>query len=205
MQRRTTTASSPNSQTDFTKDLKKINVPVLVMHSEDDQIVPYVAAGPLSAKLRERGTLKTYKDFPHGMITTQADTINADLLAIIGPDGLVGVAVGARMHAYRDGGDWRPLEAGVAHPVGQRFELALAAHVKNVPGRKTDVNDAAWLPDLMAHRLIRGSFVPEEQTQEVRRIIDRYAGSQPEGQISRPVISSDGNRRIPCRLKSALT
>jgi hypothetical protein len=49
------------------------------------------------------------------------------------------------------------------------FDLALAAHVKNVPGRKTDVNDAAWLADLMAHGLILGSFVPEEQTQEVRR------------------------------------
>jgi len=71
------------SQTDFTEDLKKINVPVLVMHSEDDQIVPYVAAGPLSAKLLKNGTLKTYKDFPHGMITTQADTVNADLLAFI--------------------------------------------------------------------------------------------------------------------------
>ena len=71
------------SQTDFTEDLKKINIPVLVMHSEDDQIVPYVAAGPLSAKLLKHGTLKTYKDFPHGMPTTQADTINADLLAFI--------------------------------------------------------------------------------------------------------------------------
>ena len=61
------------SQTDFTEDLKKITVPVLVMHSEDDQIVPYAAAGPLSAKLLKNGTLKTYKDFPHGMPTTQAD------------------------------------------------------------------------------------------------------------------------------------
>jgi non-heme chloroperoxidase len=69
------------SQTDFTEDLKKITVPVLVMHSEDDQIVPYVASGPLTAKLLKNGTLKTYKDFPHGMITTQAETINADLLA----------------------------------------------------------------------------------------------------------------------------
>jgi non-heme chloroperoxidase len=69
------------SQTDFTEDLKKITVPVLVMHSEDDQIVPYVASGPLTAKLLRNGTLKTYKDFPHGMITTQAETINADLLA----------------------------------------------------------------------------------------------------------------------------
>ncbi|MDB5652484.1 MAG: Non-heme chloroperoxidase [Tardiphaga sp.] len=71
------------SQTDFTEDLKKITVPVLVMHSEDDQIVPYADAGPLSAKLLQNGTLKTYKDFPHGMITTQADVINADLLAFI--------------------------------------------------------------------------------------------------------------------------
>jgi non-heme chloroperoxidase len=71
------------SQTDFTADLKKINVPVLVMHSEDDQIVPYADAGPLSAKLLKNGTLKTYKGFPHGMPTTQADIINADLLAFI--------------------------------------------------------------------------------------------------------------------------
>jgi non-heme chloroperoxidase len=71
------------SQTNFTEDLKRITVPVLVMHSEDDQIVPYVASGPLSAKLLKNGTLKTYKDFPHGMPTTQAETINADLLAFI--------------------------------------------------------------------------------------------------------------------------
>src|SRR5499425_3125753 len=71
------------SQTDFTEDLKKISIPVLVMHSEDDQIVPYQAAGPLSAKLLKNSTLKTYKDYPHGMITTQADVINAELLAFI--------------------------------------------------------------------------------------------------------------------------
>ncbi len=71
------------SQTDFTEDLKKIAVPVLVMHSEDDQIVPYVAAGPLSAKLLKNGTLKTYKGFPHGMPTTEAATINEDLLAFL--------------------------------------------------------------------------------------------------------------------------
>src|SRR5262249_53206630 len=53
------------------------------------------------------------------------------------------------------------------------FELVLAnaAHVKNVPGRKTDVNDATWLADLMAHGLVRGSFVPDEQTQEMRNIL----------------------------------
>jgi non-heme chloroperoxidase len=71
------------SQTDFTEDLEKIKLPVLVMHSEDDQIVPYVASGPLSAKLLQNGTLKTYKGFPHGMPTTEAATINADLLAFI--------------------------------------------------------------------------------------------------------------------------
>jgi non-heme chloroperoxidase len=71
------------SQTDFTDDLKKINVPVLVMHGDDDQIVPYAASAPLSAKLLKNGTLKTYKGFPHGMPTTQADTINADLLAFV--------------------------------------------------------------------------------------------------------------------------
>ena len=56
---------------------------MLVMHSEDDQIAPYVAAGPLSAKLLKNGVLKTYKSFPHGMPTTEADTINSDLLAFI--------------------------------------------------------------------------------------------------------------------------
>ena len=71
------------SQTDFTDDLKKITVPVLVMHGDDDQIVPYADSAPLSAKLLKNGTLKTYKGFPHGMPTTQAETINADLLAFI--------------------------------------------------------------------------------------------------------------------------
>jgi non-heme chloroperoxidase len=71
------------SQTDFTEDLKKITVPVLVMHGDDDQIVPYADAGPLSAQLLRNGTLKTYKGFPHGMPTTEADTINADLLAFL--------------------------------------------------------------------------------------------------------------------------
>jgi non-heme chloroperoxidase len=75
------------SQTDFTRDLKEISVPTLVMHSEDDQIVPYVAAGPLSAKLLKNGRLITYKGFPHGMPTTEAETINADLLAFIKSSG----------------------------------------------------------------------------------------------------------------------
>ncbi len=71
------------SQTDFTPDLKKITVPTLVMHGDDDQIVPYANSGALSAKLVKNATLKTYKGFPHGMCTTEAGTINADLLAFI--------------------------------------------------------------------------------------------------------------------------
>jgi len=71
------------SETDFTDDLKKITVPVLVMHGDDDQIVPYADSAPLSAKLLKNATLKTYKNFPHGMPTTNADTINNDLLAFL--------------------------------------------------------------------------------------------------------------------------
>jgi non-heme chloroperoxidase len=71
------------SQTDFTPDLKKVSVPTLVMHGDDDQIVPYADSGPLSAKLLKNGILKTYEGFPHGMPTTEAATINADLLAFI--------------------------------------------------------------------------------------------------------------------------
>jgi non-heme chloroperoxidase len=69
------------SQTDLTEDLKKISVPVLVMDGDDDQVVPYADSGPLSAKLVQNGTLKTY--IPHGMPTTEADTINPDLLAFV--------------------------------------------------------------------------------------------------------------------------
>ncbi|BCJ07503.1 alpha/beta hydrolase [Mitsuaria sp. RG] len=71
------------SQTDFTESLKKVTVPVLVMHGDDDQIVPYENSGPLSAKLLPKGILKTYKGYPHGMPTTHADVINKDLLAFL--------------------------------------------------------------------------------------------------------------------------
>jgi non-heme chloroperoxidase len=71
------------SETDFTEDLKQIDVPVLVMHGEDDQIVPYADSAPLSVKLLKNGTLKSYPGFPHGMCTTHADVINPDLLAFI--------------------------------------------------------------------------------------------------------------------------
>jgi non-heme chloroperoxidase len=71
------------SETDFTEDLKKIDVPVFVMHGDDDQIVPYADSAPLSAKLLKHATLKTYKGLPHGMCTTHPDVINPDLLAFI--------------------------------------------------------------------------------------------------------------------------
>jgi pimeloyl-ACP methyl ester carboxylesterase len=71
------------SETDFTDDLKKIDIPMLVMHGDDDQIVPIAAAGPMSAKLLKKATLKVYPGFPHGMPTTHADQINTDLLAFV--------------------------------------------------------------------------------------------------------------------------
>jgi non-heme chloroperoxidase len=71
------------SETDFSEDLKSIDVPVLVIHSEDDQIVPYADSAPLTVKLLKIGTLKTYKDLPHGCCQTHPDIINADLLAFI--------------------------------------------------------------------------------------------------------------------------
>ncbi|MES0040317.1 alpha/beta hydrolase [Mesorhizobium sp. M0091] len=69
------------SETDFTDDLKAIEVPVLVMHGDDDQIVPITDSALLAVKLLKKGELKVYKGFPHGMATTHADVINADLLA----------------------------------------------------------------------------------------------------------------------------
>jgi non-heme chloroperoxidase len=71
------------SETDFTEDLKNIDVPVLVIHGDDDQIVPYADAAPLSAKLLKKGTLKTYKGTPHGVHSTDPEMVNADLLAFI--------------------------------------------------------------------------------------------------------------------------
>lgn len=71
------------SETDFTEDLKAIEVPTLVMHGEDDQIVPIADSALLSIKLLKKGELKTYPGYPHGMATTHADVINKDLLAFI--------------------------------------------------------------------------------------------------------------------------
>ena len=71
------------SETDHTEDLKGIGVPTLVLHGEDDQIVPIGAAARLSAPLLRHGTLKTYPGLSHGMLTVNADTLNADLLAFV--------------------------------------------------------------------------------------------------------------------------
>ncbi|WP_139810025.1 alpha/beta fold hydrolase [Sphingomonas azotifigens] len=71
------------SETDQTEDLKKIQVPVLFMHGDDDQIVPIADSAMLGVKLVKNGELKVYKGFPHGMLTTHADVLNPDLLAFI--------------------------------------------------------------------------------------------------------------------------
>lgn len=71
------------SETDITEDLKQTTVPTLVMHGEDDQVVPFANSGPLSAALVQGAVLRAYPGFPHGMPTTHADQINADLLAFI--------------------------------------------------------------------------------------------------------------------------
>jgi non-heme chloroperoxidase len=71
------------SETEFTEDLKSLDVPTFVMHGDDDQIVPYKDAALLSIKLLRQGMLKIYPGFPHGMLTTHADTINRDLLDFV--------------------------------------------------------------------------------------------------------------------------
>jgi non-heme chloroperoxidase len=71
------------SETDFTEDLKSVDIPVLILHGEDDQIVPYQLTALKAAKLLKNGKLITYPGFPHGMPTTEAARINADLLSFI--------------------------------------------------------------------------------------------------------------------------
>ncbi|MBD9560308.1 alpha/beta fold hydrolase [Ensifer sp. ENS03] len=71
------------SETDFTEDLKMIDVPALVLHGDDDQVVPLAISAPRSAQLLKNSTLKIYKGFPHGMATTHADVINQDILSFI--------------------------------------------------------------------------------------------------------------------------
>ena len=76
------------SETDFTEDLRAIDVPALVIHSEDDQIVPYADSGPLTVKLLKNGTLKTYKDLPHGLLSTHPEIVNPDILAFLREEGV---------------------------------------------------------------------------------------------------------------------
>jgi non-heme chloroperoxidase len=72
------------SETDMTEDLKQITVPVLIIHSRDDQVVPYADSAPIAVKLLKHGQLKTYADnYPHGCMTTHPDQINADILAFV--------------------------------------------------------------------------------------------------------------------------
>jgi len=88
------------SETDFTEDLKAIEVPTLLLHGEDDQIVPIDDSARLGIKLLRNGTLKTYPDLPHGMATTHPDVINADLLAFIRGEPVSGaVEQGSHVHA----------------------------------------------------------------------------------------------------------
>jgi non-heme chloroperoxidase len=79
------------SETDHTEDLKKIDIPVFLMHGDDDQVVPIQDAALKGIKLLQKGTLKVYPGYPHGMPTTHADVINADLLAFIRGDGPSGI------------------------------------------------------------------------------------------------------------------
>jgi len=87
------------SETDFTEDLKAIDVPVLVLHGDDDQVVPIADAALKSVKLLPNGTLKVYPGFPHGMLTTQAEVINADMLAFFRQLPALAEAASALEHA----------------------------------------------------------------------------------------------------------
>ena len=166
------------SQTDFTEDLKKITIPTLVMHSTDDQIVPYVAAGPKSAELLQNGTLKTYRDnFPHGMPTTHADVINADL-----PRLPVAVTHVSTVCIHRDidvpSGDLhdiveklselseRECRADGVYPVDdQALEYSATVDVFDVPGGRVLVRWTASLP------------VPDGRTDAVKALRTRCSAT----------------------------
>lgn len=87
------------SETDFTEDLKAIGVPVLILHGDDDQIVPFANSAPLSAKLVKNSTFKVYAGEPHGICQTKPDMVNRDLLAFIKGQPLEGSTTGARKAA----------------------------------------------------------------------------------------------------------
>jgi non-heme chloroperoxidase len=74
------------SETDLREDLRQIDIPVLLIHSEDDQVVPFANSAPLAVKLLKKGELKTYSSFPHGCITTHSDEINQDILGFLRGD-----------------------------------------------------------------------------------------------------------------------
>jgi len=80
------------SETDFTEDLQTIDIPVLILHGDDDQIVPFADSGPLSAKLAKKATFKVYPGGPHGICQTQPDMVNRDLLAFVNGQPLVKAA-----------------------------------------------------------------------------------------------------------------
>jgi non-heme chloroperoxidase len=102
------------SETDFTEDLKLIDVPTLVMHGSDDQIVPIADSALLSSKLLKKGTLKVYEGFPHGMCTTHADVVNLDLLAF-----LKGSTAGQQQASQRDRDHTQAAQVGrVPSPTG---------------------------------------------------------------------------------------
>ena len=110
------------SQTDFTEDLKKITVPVLVMHGDDDQIVPYADSGPLSAELVQNGTLKTYEGFPHGMPTTRGRDDQRR------PAGLPAVLTDSRVADEAPAGGWR----GVRLPPRNTGSALLAERLRRL-------------------------------------------------------------------------
>jgi non-heme chloroperoxidase len=83
------------SETDFTEDLKKFDVPTLILHGDDDQIVPIGAAGLASSKLVKNSTLKVYRGAPHGLTETHKDQLNADLLSFLKAGKLVGASSSA--------------------------------------------------------------------------------------------------------------
>ena len=78
------------SETDFTEDLKKFDVPTLIIHGDDDQVVPIGAAGLASSKLVKNSTLKVYAGAPHGLTATHKEQLNADLLSFLKAETLVG-------------------------------------------------------------------------------------------------------------------
>ena len=138
------------SETDFTEDLKAIEVPVLVIHSEDDQIVPYADSAPLTVKLLRNGTLKTYKDLPARAVPDPSrDRSIADLLAFIRgePVGLAETQIAEPSQPARPD---RSMALGfIARCVSRGHDRAIAP-----PGNRTEINSPFREP--AARRCSRG-------------------------------------------------